>query len=142
MKIRLENKDLLQFSKAIKGGCIDTDKVACLKKIVDNYRPPEYIEDDELKIYLKSLLIGWRLVPATMSDWESLVLNEWADDEVKEKIIAVGIDLFYRRLVKRVIIGMLSLSSLGYSFDLSDFPNTDKMGKMLSEYLKIKSDLW
>ena len=54
MRIKLSSVDILEITKALKGGWLDMDKVTSFKTLLDGYNPPKQITQRQMHYYLNS----------------------------------------------------------------------------------------
>ena len=116
MKVKLDNKDVLEIAKSLKNGWLDMGKVAVFQRLIKGYNPPKAITNKELDYYLSCLKNGWGYIPTEQKQIEQTMLEglpnellaEWHDD-IKSGII-------YKTLVKEVFLGLVALKGLGGAF--------------------------
>ena len=56
MRIKLSSVDILEITKALKGGWLDMDKVTGLKTLLDGYNPPKQITKDNCTIIVSAYI--------------------------------------------------------------------------------------
>ena len=116
MKIRLSSIDTLQLAKAIKSGCLDTDKVEALRQLVEGYNPHKSIGSDEFHYYLNCLYDGWGYEPTDIEITTESMLNELEGEELEKWRKRIDDYSVYKRLVKDVFVGLVAMRALGGTF--------------------------
>ncbi len=120
MKIKLSNTDAVQLARAIKGGCLDTDKVEFMKELVANYNPPKKISDERLAFFKRCLYDGMGFTPNGETKFFELICTlEQAQPELYAKWERQILDgQLYRRFIKECFIGLLAVKAVGGKFDI------------------------
>ncbi len=136
MKIKLSSDEALNLSKAIKGGVLDTDKVKCLKALVDGYNPPKRIEQSELDYYLQCLYDGWGLIPNELNGEmrAELLAEAGKEPQLSEySIKRIKNGTLYKEMVKYIFYGMVSLKGLGCRY-VDKEPDFEWMSEGIPEW--------
>lgn len=120
MKVKLENKDVLELSKAIKGGWLDMDKVAVFKPLLRGYNPNKVIRNTELNYYLDCLREGWGFVPSTREQVQEISQNDLPDELKAEWIDQINDGSIYSQLIKDAFLGLCAMKALGGMFTDTD----------------------
>ncbi len=123
MKIKLSPNDVLQLSRAIKGGCLDTDKIVCLQQLVKWYNPPEKneVSDDDMMFYLDCLKMGLGFIPNSRESFSKYYKNELSSngkhrDTLIEWLSELLNGNLYNMLIKDIFMGMIALRAIGGEF--------------------------
>ncbi|MCD8295458.1 MAG: hypothetical protein LUE27_09500 [Clostridia bacterium] len=122
MKIRLSNADAVQLAKAIKGGCLDTDRVDFLKRLVENYRPIEPINERMFDYYKQCLYRGVGFVPNGEARFEDMCYSiKQIDGEQYNRFEnQINSGQLYRLFIKQIFMGMIALKAVGGEFNLTN----------------------
>lgn len=116
MKVKLENKDVLEIAKSLKSGWLDMDKVAVFQRLVKGYNPPKAITKQELNYYLDCLQKGWGYIPTNQKEIEQIMLEGLPDELITEWQDQINDGIIYRTLVKEAFWGMCALRGLGGTY--------------------------
>ena len=108
MKIKLDGKDILEITKALKGGWLDTGKITMFQSLLDGYNPPKAITQGELDYYLDCLYKGMGYVPYPQENVDELMYKA-VDDGLLDR----WNDGYYKKLVRNVFMGMLAMRGMG-----------------------------
>lgn len=117
MKIKLSSLDVLQISKALKGGWLDLDKIDTFKSLVEGYNPPKGITDEELSYYLECLHKGYGYIPTPRKEFESQLLPELNNEQLEKWKDGIEDGSIYKQFVKRAFIGLVAVRGLGGTFE-------------------------
>lgn len=55
MKIKIDRVEKIEILKALKSGCLDTDKIPAIKKVLDNAQPARVLTKKEAAELIKTL---------------------------------------------------------------------------------------
>ena len=76
MRIKLSSVDILEITKALKGGWLDMDKVTSFKTLLDGYNPPKQITQRQMHYYCKCLYKGLGYTPTDEATINKIMLSE------------------------------------------------------------------
>lgn len=116
MKIKLDSKDVLEITRAIKGGWLDMGKVEAFKHLLKAYNPPKAITDKELNYYLDSLNKGCGYTPTSLVDINQKMFNELPAEVLEEWRDQIADGSIYREVVKSAYLGMIAINGLGGTY--------------------------
>lgn len=132
MKIRLSNKDAVELARAINGGCLDTDKVECLKSLVANYNPPKLVGEQELDYFKDCLYRGWGFTPndeASFFDGVCKLAQTDAPALYDKWVRQIKNGQLYCQFIRMCFIGLLAVKAVGGKFDLFKEADFSFMGE-------------
>ena len=120
MKIKLNSKDVLEITKAIKSGWLDVDKVERFRYLLNGYNPPKEITRKQMDYYRECLYMGWGYTPTDEAEIKSMML-ECLPMDLKEKWQkSVEDGSVYKKLVRDAYLGMVAMRALGGKFTQKD----------------------
>ncbi len=138
MKIKLSPKDVLQLSKMVRSGCIDTDKVDGLRKLAQGYTPPQKTEhgDYELYMYRKVIGLGLGLLPVPFKEW----WNGLSDEIMARLRTKDDGKVFYNNCLEDIFDGVVAMFAIGMKHTKSGVPNSSEACKAFQEFMNSASN--
>ncbi len=119
MVMKLSNKDVLQLSRAIKKGWLDTTNVECLKQLVGGYNPARDIRQREVNYYLECIYKGLGFKPNSPEAFRIMSIEiEKQDKKLYDEFHQVLLDdTIYKDLIRDIFFGLVALKAIGGTFE-------------------------
>ena len=116
MRIKLSSVDILEITKALKGGWLDMDKVTSFKTLLDGYNPPKQITQRQMHYYCKCLYKGLGYTPTDEATINKIMLSELPANLKEKWERGINDGSIYKMLIRNAFFGMIAIRALGGSY--------------------------